>query len=282
MVFSVDGKAYNFSDKRINNLYESYSARGVPNYSQAYVTWISPLDYLSLTCSDVNPFLEKAKPLDYKALCDERQEIYLTVDFEDGEVVGHEGRHRMAALYKAGAELVAVAVHAYGENGKYEREYIESFTVTGQDFSYIVPPRKATGVVELHGLTPLSEAYKKQVRSVYGPSSVLETFVGKKVYADNVCLGSVKGFSDCAEYVKEMHMNNPFKVSYVHINNDTNINGCVNSVINLRDFLNGTKEGLFRFSKSPALDELIHQSKQKVSLARYDNDINFKKDEVIR
>lgn len=282
MVFSQDGKIYNFSDKRIRDLYESYAARGVPNYSQAYATWISPLDYLSLTCSDVDAFLEKAKPLDYKALCDERQEIYLTVDFEDGEVVGHEGRHRMAALHKAGAELVAIAVHAYGENGRYEREFIDEVTVSGQDFFYLEKPCKAKGVVKLRGLTPLSQAYKQQVRAVFGPFPALGTFIGKKVYADKAYLGCIKGFSDCAEYVKEMHTNNPFKVAYVHIHDDIHSKGCCNSIINLFDFLNWTSEGRFCVLSAPALDDLIQSSKQEANASREDRDIKFKSDIVTR
>lgn len=187
MIFSNDGKIYSFSEKRVRNLFEAYSA-SAENYSQAYAAWISPLDFLSLTVSDVQGFLEKNKDkiLDYKELCEERQEMFLTVDFDSGEVVGHEGRHRMAALYYAGAEQVAIAVRAYGEKGKYNRKFIPEVTVTGQEFWMCRPRTRASGVVTLKGLVPFSKAYRNTVMELYGPEAAQPSLDSQIQCAKNI------------------------------------------------------------------------------------------------
>lgn len=286
MVFDFEEKVYNFSDKRLKYLYECYSSTSEEKYAQAYVAWINPLDYLSLTTTDIQGFLERAKPLDYKALCDERQEIRLTVDFEAGEVVGHEGRHRMAALYKAGATTVAVVVKAYGEKGKYDRDFISQFTVTGQEFWLIDPPRRAPGVVDLRCLVPLSKAEKELATCFFGPSAVLDSFKGKKIYAvedvfqfstdDKVSerqkyIGTVEGFSDNKGYSKAWHVLNPYEMIYVHMHNEKNPVGYQDYTLKVDDFLRWIQEGKYRvpaknFSRSPSdLNELIVAAEKAVT-----------------
>lgn len=283
MVFNLEEKVYNFSDERLNYLYECYSSNSVEKYSQAYVAWINPLDYLSLTTTDVQGFLDKAKPLDYKILCGERQEIRLTVDFEAGEVVGHEGRHRMAALYNAGATAVAIVVKAYGEKGKYDREFIERFTVKGQEFNCIDPPRRASGVVDLRCLYPLSKAERDLVLAVFGPASVLESFKDKKIFAvddvfqfstgDKVSerkkyIGTVKGFSDNKDYLKAWSNTNPYPFLYVHMHNEKNPKGYQDFQLKVEDFLGWIKEGKYRVPakafarKFSDLNELVAAAEQ--------------------
>ena len=177
LVSSVDGKSYGFSTKRIRNLYENYALRRSENYSMAYAAWITPLDYLSLTVSDVASFVDSCNPLDLEKLCAERQEIFLTVDLDAGEVVGHEGRHRMAALHKAGAERVAISIRCYGESGKYDRQPIPDLKLIGEEFLFCRPRYRASGVVKLDNLVPLSWHYRDVVEGLFGPNSVLPEHV---------------------------------------------------------------------------------------------------------
>lgn len=262
MIFSFDNKVYNFSYKRLNDLFEYSSAAGEPNYAKAYAVWISPKDYLSLTCPDVPRFIDRAEPLDYKRLCSERQEMFLRVDFDTGEVVGHEGRHRMAALYKAGVNMVAISVYARGDKGKYNRQFIEQFTVTGQKFDYVDPPCQALGVVKLKCLVPISLLEKALVYKVFGPDSALGTFMDKRLYAvEDICqfssgktvsereryIGTVKGFSDNPDYSKGIpHSSAPYKISYVHIHNETNPKGYQDYSLKIEDFLNWIQEGKYK------------------------------------
>lgn len=233
MIFSNDGTLYSFSKKRLNHLFEAYSASS-ENYSQAYVTWISPLDFLSLTVSDVQGFLEKNKDkvLDYKKLCEERQEIFLTVDFDSGEVVGHEGRHRMAALHNAGAEQVAIAVRAYGEKGKYERKFIPEIIVTGQEFWMCRPVTKADGIVQLRGLLPVSRAYRDTVRNVFGPDAALITYFGERVG-----IGEVRGFSDNPSVMKPLAECKDGMSTYVHLHDEKNPEALRDYAIPVEEFM---------------------------------------------
>ena len=290
MVYSFEGKVYNFSYKRLKDLFEYSSAPGEPNYAKSYATWISPLDYLSLTCPNAQEFLDKAKPLEYKKLCDERQEIYLRVDFETGRVVGHEGRHRMAALHNAGANMVAITVCAYGDKGKYNREFIERFTVKGQEFDYMEPPTRALGEVELRCLTPISLADKELVYNVFGPDVTLGTFIGERIYAiENIeqfstgekvserkrYIGTVKGFSDNPDYSKGIpHPANPYKISYVHLHDETNPVGYRDYSIKIENFLNWIQEGNYKVPAKEALaslDDVIDNAKQLSKEQLYKN-----------
>lgn len=296
MIFSVDNNVWNFSYKRLRNLYINYAAEGEENYAKAYATWVSPEDYLLLTCpGGVQSFLDKAKPLDYKVLCDQQQEIFLSVDFEKGEVVGHEGRHRMAALHKAGANLVAITIIPRNQNDKYNRQFIESFTVKGQSFP-IDPPNKAEGVVDLRCLTPICAANKEHIYNVFGPGPVLDTFVGRKLYAvedifqfssgQQVAsrkryIGKIKGFSDNPDYSKTIHSCNPFKISYAHIHDETNPIGYQDYAIEVSDFLNWIREGKYHIPvvKTPSLDEVISGAeKQKIHKFFDDKKINHIRD----
>lgn len=275
MIFSFDEKVYNFSTKRLRDIFEYSSAEGEPNYAKSYAMWIKPLDYLSLTCPDIQSFIDKAQPLDYKKLCAERQEIYLRVDFNNGRVVGHEGRHRMAALYKAGANLVAITVCASDEKDKYNRQFIEKITVKGQEFDYLDPPCSAPGVVDLKCLIPVNVACKDTLYECLGPRLTLETFIGKKVYAvddiyqfssgDKVAslrqsVGTVKGLSDNPEYIKTYDPFFPWQPSYVWLHNEKNPLGYKDFAVKASDFMNWIKEGKYQVPAKDlmeSLDDLI-------------------------
>lgn len=275
MFCTYDNEIFNFSSKRLKDLFEYSSADGIPNYAKSYAAWIRPLDYLSLTCTDVQGFIEQAQPLDYKKLCAERQEIYLRVDFDNGKVVGHEGRHRMAALHKAGAKMVAITVCASDEKDKYYRHFIDKITVNGQDFNYLDPPRTAPGVVDLKCLVPISVSHKDFVFDVYGPRPVLESFVGKRIYAvedvyqfssgDKIAerkryMGTVKGMSDNPDYMKKYDSFFPWQPSYVWLHNEKNPNGYKDYAIKASDFMNWFNEGLYQVPAKEtvaSLDDVI-------------------------
>lgn len=233
MIYSMDGKTYSFSEKRLKNLFEAYSANA-ENYSKAYVTYISPMDFLSLTSSDVSGFLRKNedKILDYKKLCGERQEIFLTVDFDSGEVVGHEGRHRMAALHFAGAEKVAIAVRDFSEKNKYTRQVIPEVTVSGEEFLFVRPRTKASGVVTLQDLVPVSRAYRDVVRELYGPDATLQSYLGKET-----CVGTVLGFGDNPETIKDCRDCIGGVSKYVHVRDEVNSQNVQDLAVPVGEFM---------------------------------------------
>lgn len=169
MVFSDNGKVLNFSEKRTRRLFFDYSADGEKYYAKAYATYISPRDFLSLTTYDVDQFVqEKALSLDFDRLCAERQEMFLRVDIHTGEVVGHEGRHRMAALLNAGVDKVAVSLIPTDKENQYNRQPIDSLLLTGQSFMYCTPSFVASGRVVVENLIPFNNDCRERLCAEYG------------------------------------------------------------------------------------------------------------------
>lgn len=178
-----DGVA-SFTPKRFEDLIEEFS---VPvggqlnqNYAKGYVAYISPSDFLSLTTNNEKAIIEQTQTipdkysngkLDVKKLASTYQTPFLDVDFDDGTVCGHEGRHRMVMLRDAGIDKVAIVVKsANPEAGKYHTEKMQNVFITGQ----VMNGKKTPGKVTLDEIIPLSPAYRDEVaeKFVNNPSDV--------------------------------------------------------------------------------------------------------------
>ncbi len=161
------GKA-SFTEKRLEDLISEYSvnstSKSMENYSKGYVAYISPSDFLSLTTRNENHITDEARrkyaSLDLDVLS-ESQPIFLRVDFNSGEVEGHEGRHRMALLRDAGINSVAIALINTDtrESAKYNTKKINSLNLSGQFFN----GEKSPGNVTLNEVIPLSPKYRTEV-----------------------------------------------------------------------------------------------------------------------
>ncbi len=159
-----DGETARWTPERINLLYDTYAASS-PDYSQAYAAFITPDEFLSLTTTNPQRIESESAPLDREQLAAERQVIHLTYDPAlPGEVWGHEGRHRMAALKNAGVKRVAIAVEFLLEAGKYNRQPIESLELIGEEFA----TGRAPGKVTLRNLVPISQSYRPEIEALYG------------------------------------------------------------------------------------------------------------------
>ena len=109
-----------YTEERIDDILETYGSDS-ETYAQAYITSMSPRTFLKLTLSDEKRSeWERAEkegtrtdeifPLDTEQLKSESQTPFLKIDSESGEVLSHEGRHRMLAMYNAGIRNVPVVV----------------------------------------------------------------------------------------------------------------------------------------------------------------------------
>lgn len=167
-----DGVA-SFTPKRFEDLIEEFS---VPvggqlnqNYAKGYVAYISPSDFLSLTTNNEKAIIEQTQTipdkygsgkLDVDQLAATRQTPFLEIDFDDGTVYGHEGRHRMVMLRDAGIDKVAIVVKSLNpEAGKYRTEKMQNVFITGQ----VMNGKKTPGKVTLDEIIPLSPAYRDEV-----------------------------------------------------------------------------------------------------------------------
>lgn len=174
----TDGKTTaSYTDDKIQELFDVYSVKADSknlDYAQRYVAYISPDDFLSLTVTDGNIGKMKASvPKDYGKLDIDKMKgdtsgPVIIFDTETGEVVGHEGRHRMILLQNEGVENVAVMVHPYpNERGKYEREKLLNLKLSGEEFS----TGKASGKVVLDEVIPLSNRYRQEVYEKFGDNT---------------------------------------------------------------------------------------------------------------
>ena len=154
-----------YTEERMDREIAYSYAEGVPDYANSYITWVNPIDfvYATTTSEKLREHLkEEAGDLNIDKLTNEQQPIYLTVNFETGQITGHEGRHRMLALQKSGIDRVAVIIEA--RNGDiYHTKPIEIMHLKGQNFgSY----QSGTDFF-LHDMLPLSQRYADVARQVF-------------------------------------------------------------------------------------------------------------------
>ena len=162
-----------WTSDRVTDLIDRYGARN-PRYTQAYATWINPADFVKATTVSQtrrNQIYDEAGNLDIDALSRETQTPYLTVDYETMRIVGHEGRHRMAALAKAGVKRVAVAIR-FTENSlsRYDARIMDGeHKLKGQSFSswdadaQRVRTRTSHNSAAVGTLVPINAAYSAQL-----------------------------------------------------------------------------------------------------------------------
>lgn len=160
----LDGYATYTPERMERELFNS-TAKGVPDYAKSYITWVDPLDFIyATTISDKNreQIEEEAGEFDYEKLKNETQPIHLTVDFSTGEIVGHEGRHRMTALHKNGINKVAIIIDAINDDRRNTKP-IDIMKLKGQEFG-----ANAHGTdMFLHDMLPLSNRYADIARKYF-------------------------------------------------------------------------------------------------------------------
>ncbi len=184
--YNVSGKTARFTDARIDRLMKEYGASN-EKYAQAYVTSINPRDFLKLTLKDVtfDEWNQAAKegidselyPLDVDKLSGYTQTPYLSIDSETGEVVGHEGRHRMRALLEHGVTSVPITIVDYGT--KYSKKKTPSMTLTSQDFGD--DPVNNGFSTEVKNLIPTNNIYRDEIISAYGGDADIRFSLSKPV-----------------------------------------------------------------------------------------------------
>ncbi|MBQ9662206.1 MAG: hypothetical protein IJV40_03525 [Oscillospiraceae bacterium] len=144
-----------------------------PDYAQAYIAYMSPLDFLRMTTSGIASRqviakqaegLTVEKTLDYS----KAQPIQLRIDTQTGKVEGHEGRHRMVALRQHGIRNVPVLL--FDSSNKYSKSAMDSLRLIGQDFN----GAENTADVTIRDVQPLSRGNRDAVKEKFGTKSATE------------------------------------------------------------------------------------------------------------
>ena len=167
-----------WTTERMTDLIERYGARN-PRYAQAYAVWVNPEDFVNATTTSRarrDRIFDEAGNLDIDALARESQTPFLSVDYDTMRIVGHEGRHRMAALAKAGVKRVAVAIRFTEDSlSRYDARIMEGeHTFKGQSFSsWNAEKKRMTTRTSRHSLKvgtliPINAAYAAQLSEFTG------------------------------------------------------------------------------------------------------------------
>lgn len=153
-----------YTDERMEQEIQNASSKEEMDYAKSYIAWVTPEDFIAATTMTEESrerIKTEAGKLDLEKLQKQKQPIYLHVDFSTGEIVGHEGRHRMLALQDAGISRVAVIIDATNDNRKHTKP-IEIKWLGGQNFKYA----KGLGFY-LHDAIPLSKRYADVAKEMF-------------------------------------------------------------------------------------------------------------------
>lgn len=159
------GEYASYSAERIERELHASSSDTQMDYAKSYIAWVKPEDFLYATTTSEagRAQIEKeAGELDLERLRKQTQPIHLTVDFETGKIVGHEGRHRMIALQKAGVNKVAVIFDAWNDD-RYNTKPVDMMRIGGQEFD-----RYHGGLdFYVHDMLPLSKRYADAAKKLF-------------------------------------------------------------------------------------------------------------------
>lgn len=198
---------------RINYLIEDSGAGSRVDYAQAWITSISPTDYLNLTTDSKTQDRETFDKLgsewdskvnmtnyDYRGQLGKslRQTPYLAVDINTGKVVGHDGRHRIRALEKEGVESVEIKIEFRDEGyiAKYAPDMERWET---KDSIKLINQFGTKQTATIHNVIPLNEDHRSEIEASYGEGTAEdsdiryalrdsegESFVEDKYYARQI------------------------------------------------------------------------------------------------
>jgi len=143
-----NGGSIGWSKKRSNA--EIRSSHYEDGRSKSHVGYVNPIDFLHATTSnddELRTIMKSAGDLNREKIEEETQSPFLIIN--NGKINGHEGRHRMAALAKAGYTSAPVAIHYRGNYGEF-REPIDSMTF-GPQYNDKRNPVTVSNMIPLHG-----------------------------------------------------------------------------------------------------------------------------------
>lgn len=178
------------TSETIDRWLRDYAAKGSPKYAQAYITRMTPKQFVDLTTSTTGRLLigEQTGALDAENLIEATRDQPLQIRISDGEVIGHEGRHRATALSRAGVESVPVLV--FDSSNKYSKTDVPEMTVQGQDFGN----SRSYATETLRDLIPLSYENRDRIVQEYGTQPATERMQEKYNGRDTLRL-SLKGLN---------------------------------------------------------------------------------------
>lgn len=169
-----DSKKAVMKQSRIDEAIDDSGASN-PTYARDYITAISPKDFIDLTVRTDHVDRESFDrevigdhggvmgEWDYEKALQTSRSPYLQIDKATGRVIGHNGRHRIRALEKAGIQSVEIQVEFFDEDGrliKYDAETIPKMAISSQFDTDIE--------TTISKIIPLNESHRAEIEATYG------------------------------------------------------------------------------------------------------------------
>ena len=220
------------TNERIDELIKDSSAGSRADYAQKWIATISPTDFLNMTLDEKNQnrevfdnmpgdYGDTVNTRDYLGdLKSSRQTPYLNINIVTGEVIGHEGRHRMRALEKQGITSTQIAVSFYDSDGRMIKELNGYGNPLDTISSLKIFNQRGTGQsTTLSDIMPLNNVNRNNVIKRYGnEKSDIKYSIrdivgangknyGKGVYLDSTLITNLTDTERkqmVKEYVKEL------------------------------------------------------------------------------
>ena len=122
-----------WTDERLRSAIRTVE-HGANIETKGQIGFVDPLDFLTATSSgqDAGRIMEEAGALDEARLKDETQTPYIVV--ENSAIIGHEGRHRMIAMARAGVSRVPILIKHRGLDDYTNFEFQEYQTFLSEEF----------------------------------------------------------------------------------------------------------------------------------------------------
>lgn len=183
------------TEDTVDKWLKDYAAKSSPKYAQAYITRMTPKQFVDLTTSTTGRLLigNQTGALDAEKLIEATRDQPLQIRISDGEVIGHEGRHRATALSRAGVESIPVLV--FDSSNKYSKTDVPEMTLQGQDFGHT----RSYATETLRDLIPLSYENRDRIVQEYGTQPATER-MQEKYNGQNTIRFST---ADDEEYIPE-------------------------------------------------------------------------------
>ena len=173
------------TQNRIDYLIEDSGAGSRVDYAQMWVASINPSDFIDLTLSSKTrnkgrEIFDTEVEGDFGSVMGDRDYIsdlkksrempYLSIDMDTGKVTGHNGRHRMRALEKAGATRTPIGIKFYkdgrlykGDSNGVRLEAIDLMRLTSQFDDKFYLQLNAY----IHDIIPLNEDHRSEIERKY-------------------------------------------------------------------------------------------------------------------
>lgn len=179
--YFLKGNEARLGKGRLNALIDEY---GVWNdkldYAKGFLAYVDPREFLNGTMIDkeksgnytlgdksLQEEIDNPDPLDLARMNNEGQTPFLNIDFDKNEITGHEGRHRLSSLAKAGITRVPIVIRdsslGYNKQNSQKRNY-KGF-VNGQNFGL---KRIAKGMNFDSDLIPLNYKNIEDLYKIFG------------------------------------------------------------------------------------------------------------------